>query len=305
MSRNLGFPLLILLTISLGTLFYYNSCSICATSNTQSSNNQGSISNSTQRRQGEFSHELKVVFPDGEVLNTRSNFVFGFSSPGFDLPIDSQINPAILRLREFLTENPDQRLRIQGYFRPDESNPTAFANLGVARANQIKKYLLNQEIPSRQTRLGGELMDSLMLSFGKIWGPVTFRLEKIPATLPKEMDSLREHFRAFPIVIPFDNERQGLQITTEQKEKLTALLSYLDWDATTVVEIVGHSDDTGADEESFRMGMKRAEGIRKYLMDNGIPSSRINTESAGHNQPLATNRTIEGRNLNKRVEIKL
>ena len=203
MSRNLGFPLLILLTISLGTLLYYNSCSTCTTSKTLSVNNQGINSNIATGRQGEFSHDLQLVFPDGEVLNTRANFVFGFSSPGFDLPIDQQINPAILGLREFLDKNPGQRLHIQGYFRPDESNPTAFANLGIARANQIKKYLLNQEIPSRQTRLGGELMDSLKLSFGKIWGPITWRLEKIPVSVPQQMDSLREHYRSNSARDPF------------------------------------------------------------------------------------------------------
>ena len=305
MSRNLGFPLLILLTISMGTLLYFNTCSVCAVSDTLSSNNQRVTISTLGNSPDNFTHELQLVFPNGEVSNSRANFVFGFSSPGFDLPIDENINPVILEMRKFLAENPDQRVHIQGYFRPDESNPTAFSNLGLARANQIKKYLFKQEIPSHQTRLSGQLMDSLNLSFGKIWGAVTWRLEKIPADIGLKMDSIQNTYRNSALVIPFDNERQGLQLTHQHKESFTQLMAYLDWNEEAILEIVGHSDDTGSDEESNRLGLKRAEAIKRYLMENGISSSRINTFSAGHSQPMATNRTIEGRNLNKRVEIKL
>jgi outer membrane protein OmpA-like peptidoglycan-associated protein len=305
MSRNLGFPLLILLTIGLGTLLYYYSCSSCSTSASYNAANQVITSPSVPTRTAEFDRILELVYPNGEVSRTASNFVFGFSSPHFDLPIHQDINPVILQLRTFLDQNPDKHLLISGYYRADESNPSGYSNLGIARANQIKEYLKTQEFSTQQLRLKGLVSDSLGLSYGKIWGPISWRIEREQKSLPARMDSVRQRFQTNPIVLEFDTERSGQQWSAQQKADFTLLASYLDWDPTAIVEVIGHSEDTGSDEESYRMGMKRAEFVRRHLIDNAIPKNRITTQSAGHNQPIASNRTTEGRNRNKRVVIKL
>lgn len=305
MSRNLGFPLLILLTIGLGTLLYYYNCSSCSASAGSGPVNQTIISPSAPTRTGEFAHVLELVYPDGEVSRTSSNFVFGYSSPHFDLPIHQDIHPSISGLRTFLDEHPENQLFIEGYFREDETNKSSYTNLGIARANQIKEYLKTQEISSKQIRLGGRISDSLGLYYGKIWGPIAWRIERTQNGQTARMDSLRQHFENNPIILQFDTERSGDQWSDEQKKAFTLLASYLDWDSSAVLQVTGHSDDTGSDEESYRMGMKRAEFVRRQLQENAIPNNRITTQSAGHNQPVASNRTTEGRNRNKRVVIKL
>lgn len=305
MSRNLGFPLLILLTIGLGTLLYYNNCSSCSASARSNTDNQTIIKPSGSTRTGKFAHVLELVYPNGEVSRTSSNFVFGYSSPHFDLPIHQDIHPSISSLRRFLDEHPENHLLIEGYFSKDETNKSSYSNLGIARANQIKEYLNTQEISTKQIRLGGQISDSLHLFYGKIWGPISWRIQRTQNGLSTRMDSLSQHFQNNPIVLQFDTDRSGKQWSAEQKEAFTLLASYLDWDSSAVIEVIGHSDDTGSDEKSYRMGMKRAEFVRLHLQENAIPNNRITTQSAGHNQPVASNRTTEERNRNKRVVIKL
>ncbi len=302
MSRNLGFPLLILLTIGLGTLLYYNTCSSCATSSSSASDIQGISSATTGSNSPDFSRTLALVFPDGQVMRSGSNFIFGFSSPHFDLPIQQALNPSIVRLRTFLDDNKDYRLSIQGLSRADESNPTAFSSLGIARANQVKEYLKTKDFRTAQIRLDGlQVNDSLDISYGKINGPVEWKIERIPP----EMASQLEESIQDPLVINFETEGAGIQLNQLQKNQFTALFAYLDWTEEAQLEITGHSADTGSDEDSFRMGMKRADVVRKFFRENGVPDNRMKSGSAGHNQAVASNRTTEGRMQNNRVVVQI
>lgn len=302
MSRNLGFPLLILLTIGLGTLLYYNTCSSCATSSNSASDIQGISSGTPGSNSPDFSRTLTLVFPDGQVMRSGSNFIFGFSSPHFDLPIQEALNPSIVRLRTFLDKNEDYRLSIKGLSRRDESNPTAFASLGIARANQVKEYLKTKDFNTPQIALDGQQVnDSLDISYGKINGPVEWKIERIPA----ETESMLNESIQEPLVINFDTEGRGIQLSSTQKNQFTALFAYLDWNEEALLEVTGHSADTGSDEDSFRMGMKRADVVRKFFRDNGVPDNRMKSGSAGHNQSVASNRTTEGRKQNNRVVVQI
>jgi OOP family OmpA-OmpF porin len=64
----------------------------------------------------------------------------------------------------------------------------------------------------------------------------------------------------------------------------------------------GHTDAEGSDEYNLNLSKKRAESIKKYLVDKfGISASRISTKGFGESQPVTTNKTKEGRQQNRRV----
>ncbi|PQJ16348.1 OmpA family protein [Aureicoccus marinus] len=302
MSRNLGFPLLILLTIGLGTLLYYNTCSSCATSSTSTSVIQGINPRTDGSNSLVFSRTLALVFPDGQVIRSGSNFIFGFSSPHFDLPVQEALNPSIVGLRTFLDENENYRLSITGLSRADESNPTAFSSLGIARANQVKEYLKTKDFRTAQITLEGlQANDSLDISYGKINGPVEWKIERIPPDMAGELEESVQD----SLVINFETEGAGIQLNEDQKNQFTAFYAYLDWTQEAKLEITGHSADTGSDKDSFRMGMKRADVVRKFFRENGVPDNRMKSGSAGHNQAVASNRTTEGRMQNNRVVVQI
>ncbi|MGY4879029.1 TolC family outer membrane protein [Vreelandella aquamarina] len=71
------------------------------------------------------------------------------------------------------------------------------------------------------------------------------------------------------------------------------------------VYITGHADTTGSDAINEPLSRRRAESVAAFLVSQGVNSALIQTEGFGSRQPVATNNTVEGRRLNRRVEITL
>jgi OOP family OmpA-OmpF porin len=70
--------------------------------------------------------------------------------------------------------------------------------------------------------------------------------------------------------------------------------------ATAVLE--GHTDGEGSEDYNLNLSKKRAKSIKKYLVDKFvIRASRISTRGFGESQPVASNKTKEGRQQNRRV----
>jgi len=72
------------------------------------------------------------------------------------------------------------------------------------------------------------------------------------------------------------------------------------------VEIGGHTDFSGSDAARQKISEKRAESVKKYLMDKfNIPADRMTTKGYGSQKPIADNKTKEGRAKNRRVEFRV
>jgi len=71
-----------------------------------------------------------------------------------------------------------------------------------------------------------------------------------------------------------------------------------------MLTIVGHTDGVGSQDYNYKLGLRRAESTKDYLVSTGIPSSRMVTRSAGKLEPIATNDTDAGRARNRRIEIR-
>ena len=72
------------------------------------------------------------------------------------------------------------------------------------------------------------------------------------------------------------------------------------------IEIEGHTDNVGAKETNYKIGLDRAEAVKRYLYENQqIPLHKINVISYGEDKPIAPNKTRDGRAQNRRVVIKV
>lgn len=69
------------------------------------------------------------------------------------------------------------------------------------------------------------------------------------------------------------------------------------------VEVAGHTDSIGTDEYNMGLSQRRADAVRNYLVDKGIPAERLTVKGYGESQPVADNATREGRFENRRVEL--
>jgi outer membrane protein OmpA-like peptidoglycan-associated protein len=72
------------------------------------------------------------------------------------------------------------------------------------------------------------------------------------------------------------------------------------------IEIEGHTDNVGAPTTNYKVGLERAEAVKKYLYENQqIPLHKMNVISYGEEKPIAPNKTRDGRSQNRRVVIKV
>jgi OmpA-OmpF porin, OOP family len=101
----------------------------------------------------------------------------------------------------------------------------------------------------------------------------------------------------------FDFDKSVLK--AEGKAKLDDLVGKVKGINLEVIIAVGHTDSVGTDAYNQRLSVRRAEAVKGYLVSKGIEKNRVYTEGKGEKQPVADNRTSEGRAKNRRVEIEM
>ena len=101
----------------------------------------------------------------------------------------------------------------------------------------------------------------------------------------------------------FDFDKSVLK--PEGKAKLDDLVSKVKGINLEVIIAVGHTDSVGSDAYNQKLSVRRAEAVKAYLVSKGIEKNRVYTEGKGEKQPVADNKTKEGRAKNRRVEIEV
>ena len=92
------------------------------------------------------------------------------------------------------------------------------------------------------------------------------------------------------------------ELADEAKAALGEMVAKLKADNRDVyIEIQGHTDNVGSEEYNMTLGEKRAEAVRRYLSQQGIALHRMSAISYGESEPVADNKTREGRAQNRRV----
>ena len=93
----------------------------------------------------------------------------------------------------------------------------------------------------------------------------------------------------------------------EAKARLDKMVTDLKADPKGIfIEIEGHTDNRGAPEINEKIGMERAEAVKRYLYEqHQVPLHKINVISYGEEKPVAPNNTRDGRAQNRRVVVKV
>ncbi len=188
-----------------------------------------------------------------------------------------------------------QILEITGHYYADEDNPTEYADLGLARAEQIKA-LLSDMVDPHKLRVRSAMQDGQ--AEGDTVGAVSFRIKDVDIH-QAEVFSLGDRK---VILFPYG---------AADKAPNPVIDSYLDKLAEELIRtgrkviITGHTDNIGSAHKNKLMGLRRAKNIRDYLRKKGVPRKSIITRSKGETEPVATNDTPAGRHQNRRVEIEI
>lgn len=188
-----------------------------------------------------------------------------------------------------------KKLRIEAPYYADEINKTSFANLGLARAHQIK------EMFSKVLDSGLIVTEGRLLIYNDSVHPGFINAYKGHIKWVTDNDFVKERFGKTLIYFPYNS-------TKEIKNK--NILNYLDNLTAELknnpdqkVSLTGYTDNIGNQASNIKLGLKRANRIKNILMKKGIDGSRILTDSKGKADPIADNATKQGRKQNRRVEI--
>jgi len=136
--------------------------------------------------------------------------------------------------------------------------------------------------------------------------------ENIDLTLYSEYKEIEKNLYLTPVEsgvtfrlnnIFFDYKKFDLR--QESFYELNRLLSFLSHNPKIKIEISGHTDNIGGDEYNNKLSNDRASSVLSYLITGGIDKNRLVSIGYGRSKPVSTNDTDEGRQLNRRVEVKI
>lgn len=186
-------------------------------------------------------------------------------------------------------------LLITGLYRAGESDSSQAANLGMARAEALKALMM-PPLPESRIHLAGQAVEDSLIADGPARESATFSWLKM--VLAQEEGAIIESDNDVTFLFPFNSTEK------DKNPEVDAYLKKLvdkhrDSKATFIV--VGHTDDVGEPADNIKLGMGRAKSIAKILTDNGIDASRIQVDSKGEAEPVASNETDDGRHQNRRV----
>lgn len=111
-----------------------------------------------------------------------------------------------------------------------------------------------------------------------------------------------------PTVYTLDNVYFGTNKASLREasyKELNELVEYMERRKHIRVEIAGHTDNVGSKENNLKLSRRRADRVKQYLVDQGIEPGRVETQGYGEDRPVAGNNTEEGRQKNRRTEVRI
>lgn len=168
-------------------------------------------------------------------------------------------------------------------------------------------------ISSRSNKKTGEFLmvlqpnNDYMLNVNKegyLFYSENFGLKEFPSDQPSVMSvPLKKIGLNGKVILKnvfFDTDKFDLK--EESKAELNKLVALLKANPKMKIEIGGHTDNTGNKQKNITLSQNRAKSVYDYLVKNGIDAARLSYKGYGDSQPIADNKTDEGRRQNRRTE---
>lgn len=134
--------------------------------------------------------------------------------------------------------------------------------------------------------------------------PVVAAAVATPAPAPAPSETWKTLLENKPVCIEGANfEFDSTKLRSGEIAKLNEVVSFTVKYKDAQLEASGHTDSTGTEEYNQKLSEGRAESVKAYMVNKGVPAHRIDTVGYGEAKPMADNTTSEGRELNRRVEI--
>ncbi len=130
------------------------------------------------------------------------------------------------------------------------------------------------------------------------WRPILIDDLKKGRKAPELREIDRKNFRFTPIYFDFDQT----EIKEEYKPFLISLYKVVSGHSDLRIRVTGHTDAKGSDVYNIDLSERRAKAIIQFFLDAGLTRDRILIDFKGETEPIGDNETIEGQQLNRRVD---
>lgn len=244
---------------------------------------------------------LHIMDGTALMLTSNGNVAFNVSEGKADF---SSIKQEIDSLAAYLQLYPGRKLNIKGYYSNNEQNNTNSDNLGIARAESIKSYLVNAGIQPGSISTFGQIDDNLTMFNNKVSGGIDFEFAdhtEINDSTLAVAQKFNDIFRSLDLY--FVSGSADYIKTTDNESFVAEAKEFLNSNPDKKLLITGHTDNTGSADLNMMLSKKRAEHIKNVFINAGIPANQLTTEAKGQSQPKAENQTDAGKAANRRVTI--
>lgn len=157
---------------------------------------------------------------------------------------------------------------------------------------EVERYRVNDAIDEKGYINLATL--GVVYKFGRKAAPVV-----APIPVPPPVVRQQEYCTTLDIEFEIDDST----IQRSEKEKLAVIAKFLNKYSATTAVIEGHTDDVGDDNRNLTLSQRRAESVVDYLAANfSVARNRLTATGYGETQPIADNKTEEGKRHNRRIK---
>jgi OmpA-OmpF porin, OOP family len=288
------FWLFALLWFAAGT-WWYGSCSKCTSCST------AAVPAVTEKIVAEAAALPGFSISDSNLnLSTSSNLKF--SQSGYIPVLPVEMNSILDSVVAYCKNHTDKKITVTGHYKADEKNSSTFENLGLARADEIKKWMVSKGLPDSTITIQSQLNNDLAFTAADtLVGGISMMINNpVVATTTALKDDLFA-----PRTIYFETGKSNLYVNAELKNYLQQANTYLQAHADKKLLVTGYTDNVGKPEINIQLSAGRAEFVKNELIKQGITVEKMESLGKGMSDPIADNSTPDGRAKNRRVTIQI
>ncbi|MGB0838583.1 MAG: OmpA family protein [Chitinophagales bacterium] len=250
--------------------------------------------------------QWQVTDANFSLLDTTTGAYFGITNQGVafhehtaKIIMANNLTNVLPSVAHYLKTQTNRALLIEGYISEKEQNiytPKEADSLALLRANAVKKQITQTTINFPADKI--------------ITKPATSNRPNNIKNMVVEGATFSfiyaaDYLNKNPFQLRFEKASSRLKTSPELIHYLDAINYFLQNTTNHIIQVTGHTDNTGISSHNKPLGLKRAKEVRRLLLKVGIPDSQILVTSAGDSAPIADNNSETGRNLNRRVTVQI
>ena len=190
-------------------------------------------------------------------------------------------------------------ISLTGLYTSAEHYSGSYPNLGKARAEAVKQLLVQRSLPDGNIFTNGKLQENLPFSANdSTYQALNFSITNVGAAMKEEL--LFE-----PRNIYFETGKNSIQVTEELSSYFIQAGAYLKTHGSDKLQITGYTDNTGDSVKNEKLSRERAGFVQTELGKKGITALQTTVSGKGQQNPISDNNTPEGKQKNRRVEVRL